>query len=82
MEYFELNKLAPKTYEKVMAETKDIREKISDAFGRFVPHDKEVKVFYKGMFYILQKLFEEISGIHLPDEIFFSPLPCIAYIPR
>ena len=48
MEYFELNRLAPKTYEKVMAETKEIRDKVRDAFGQFAPRDKDVRVMYQG----------------------------------
>ena len=48
MEYFELNRLAPKTYEKVMAETKEIRDKVRDAFGQFSPRDKDVRVMYQG----------------------------------
>ena len=45
-EYYELNKLAPKYYQKVMEETTAIKNKISETFGQFAPKDKEVSVFY------------------------------------
>jgi len=47
-EYFELNKLAPKTYYKIKEETEVIRKQIVKAFGRFVPPEKEVRLVYEG----------------------------------
>lgn len=47
-EYFELGKLAPKTYAKVLEETSQIRSKVADTFGRFTPRDKEAVVIYEG----------------------------------
>merc|ERR1712029_1052047 len=47
LEFFELGKLAPKTYAKVMEETEVIRKRIADTFGEFAPHNKEVKIVYK-----------------------------------
>merc|ERR1712029_1141457 len=65
MEYFELDKLAPKSYKRVMEETKEIGNKISDTFGRFVPHDKEVKIFYKGE----KESFKGVEDNKMPVEI-------------
>ena len=47
-EYFELGKLAPQTYSKVMAETRKIQKKMAETFGVGVPKDEEVLVVYKG----------------------------------
>ena len=47
-EFFELGKLAPKTYQKVLEETTAIKNKISDTFGSFSPRDKEAVVLYEG----------------------------------
>merc|ERR1712062_68950 len=47
-EYFELGKLAPKTYEKIMKETSEIKSKISDTFGAFSARDKETTILYEG----------------------------------
>lgn len=47
-EHFELGKLAPKTYEKILQETSEIKAKISDTFGRFSARDKEANVLYEG----------------------------------
>jgi len=47
-EYFEIGKLAPKTYAKVMAETRKIQEKMADTFGVGAPKDEETLVLYKG----------------------------------
>ena len=47
-EYFELGKLAPKTYEKIMKETTEIKTKICDTFGQFSPRDKETTILYEG----------------------------------
>ena len=47
-EYFEIGKLAPETYKKVMAETKRIQQKMADSFGAGVPKDEETLVLYKG----------------------------------
>ena len=47
-EYFELGKLAPKTYEKIMKETTEIKAKICDTFGQFSPRDKETTILYEG----------------------------------
>ena len=47
-EFFELGKLAPKTYEKIMEETKAIQEKMKDSFQRqFTPQNKEIVVMYE-----------------------------------
>ena len=47
-EYFELGKLAPKTYKKVMEETEAIKNKMIKAFGSGLqPIDKEVVVMYE-----------------------------------
>ena len=51
-EYFELGKLAPKTYAKVLEETSQIRSKVADTFGRFTPRDKEAVVIYEGKFHL------------------------------
>jgi len=47
-EYFEIGKLAPQTYKRVMEETKKIQKKMSDTFGAGLPKDEEVMVVYKG----------------------------------
>ena len=47
-EYFEIGKLAPTTYKKVMSETRKIQEKMKDCFGVGVPKDQETLVLYKG----------------------------------
>eukprot|EP00092_Neocalanus_flemingeri_P025841 GFUD01028008.1.p1 GENE.GFUD01028008.1~~GFUD01028008.1.p1 ORF type:complete len:203 (+),score=72.45 GFUD01028008.1:63-611(+) len=47
-EYFELGKLAPQTYKKVMEETRRIQKRMADTFGVGVPKDEEVLVVYKG----------------------------------
>ena len=47
-EYFEIGKLAPITYKKVMEETKRIQQRMSDSFGVGVPKDEETLVLYKG----------------------------------
>ena len=47
-EYFELGKLAPKTFEKIMKETSEIKAKISDTFGAFSARDKETTILYEG----------------------------------
>ena len=47
-EYFEIGKLAPVTYEKVMRETKRIQQKMSDSFGIGTPKDEETLILYKG----------------------------------
>ena len=47
-EFFELGKLAPKMYEKIMNETSEIKSKISDTFGAFSPRDKEASILYEG----------------------------------
>ena len=47
-EYFEIGKLAPKTYEKIMKETSEIKSKISDTFGAFSARDKETTILYEG----------------------------------
>ena len=49
-EHFELGKLAPKTYEKILQETSEIKAKISDTFGRFSARDKEANVLYEGKY--------------------------------
>lgn len=45
-EYFELNKLAPSKFNRVMAETKAIQEKMKDVFGQAIK-DKSVLVTYQ-----------------------------------
>ena len=47
-EYFELGKLAPQTYTKVMDETRRIQKKMADTFGVGLPKDEETLVLYKG----------------------------------
>jgi len=47
-EHFELGKLAPKMYEKIMKETSEIKTKIADTFGAFSPRDKETSILYEG----------------------------------
>ena len=47
-EYFELGKLAPQTYKKVMDETRRIQKKMSESFGVGLPKDEETLVVYKG----------------------------------
>ena len=48
-EFFELGRLAPLTYEKVMSETKAIQDKIQEAFGfSKQPMDKDIVVQYEG----------------------------------
>ena len=47
-EYFELGKLAPQTYKKVMDETRRIQRKMADSFGVGLPKDEETLVVYKG----------------------------------
>ena len=47
-EYFEIGKLAPQTYKKVMEETKRIQMKMADSFGASAPKDEETLVLYKG----------------------------------
>jgi len=47
-EYFELGKLAPQTYSKVMEETRKIQKKMAETFGAGVPKDEDVFVVYKG----------------------------------
>ena len=47
-EYFELGKLAPQTYSKVMEETRRIQKKMAETFGAGLPKDEEVVVVYKG----------------------------------
>ena len=47
-EYFELGKLAPQTYKKVMDETRRIQKKMADSFGVGLPKDEETLVIYKG----------------------------------
>ena len=47
-EFFELGRLAPDTYKKVMEETKRIKEKVSEAFDDGIkPRNQEVRVLYK-----------------------------------
>lgn len=46
-EFFEFGRLAPETYYKIMAETKEIQKKMAEAFF-LKPKDKEVVVSYKG----------------------------------
>ena len=41
-EYFESGRLAPETYKKVMAETREIQKKMKEAFSPFLPKDKEI----------------------------------------
>ena len=41
-EYFESGRLAPETYRKVMAETREIQKKMKEAFSPFLPKDKEL----------------------------------------
>ena len=47
-EYFELGKLAPQTYSRVMEETRKIQKRMAETFGAGVPKDEEVLVVYKG----------------------------------
>merc|ERR1719431_787812 len=47
-EYFELGKVAPETYKKVMDETRKIQKRMSDSFGTGQPLDQEVLVLYEG----------------------------------
>jgi len=47
-EYFELGKLAPTTYEKIMQETKLIQKRMAESFGTGTPKDQDVVVLYKG----------------------------------
>ena len=47
-EYFEIGKLAPVTYKKVMDETRKIQQRMADSFGVGVPKDQETLVLYKG----------------------------------
>merc|ERR1712098_44824 len=47
-EYFELGKLAPQTYSKVMEETRKIQKKMAETFVVGIPKDEEVLVVYKG----------------------------------
>ena len=47
-EFFELGKLAPKTYKKVLEETTQIKNKVADTFGRFSPRDKDAVIVYEG----------------------------------
>merc|ERR1712111_52147 len=54
-----------KPNKRVMEETKEIGNKISDTFGRFVPHDKEVKIFYKGE----KESFKGVEDNKMPVEI-------------
>ena len=42
-EYFELGKLAPQTYTKVMDETRRIQKKMADTFGVGLPKDEDRK---------------------------------------
>ena len=47
-EFFELGRLAPDTYKKVMEETKRIKEKVSEAFDNGLkPRNQEIRVLYK-----------------------------------
>ncbi|XP_023338684.1 39S ribosomal protein L32, mitochondrial [Eurytemora carolleeae] len=47
-EYFELGKLAPLTYTRIMEETKAIQKKMQETFGTGTPKDQDVVVLYKG----------------------------------
>lgn len=47
-EYFELGKVAPVTYKKVMDETRQIQKRMADSFGTGQPRDQEVLVLYEG----------------------------------
>merc|ERR1712168_649863 len=47
-EYFEVGKLAPQTYKKVMDETREIQKRMSESFGTGLPKDQEVLVVYEG----------------------------------
>jgi len=47
-EYFELGKLAPKAYKRIMEETRLIQERMQDSFGTGTPKDQDVVVLYKG----------------------------------
>ena len=47
-EFFELGRLAPETYKKVMKETQEIKDKVSKAFENGLkPRNQEVTVVYK-----------------------------------
>merc|ERR1712106_521728 len=47
-EYFEIGKLAPHKYKKVMEETRNIQMKMRDTFGTGLPIEEEVLVLYEG----------------------------------
>ena len=47
-EYFELGKLAPETYKRVMAETERIQKNMANVFGVGSAKDQDVVVLYKG----------------------------------
>jgi large subunit ribosomal protein L32 len=47
-EYFELGKLAPLSYKKIMQETKLIQQRMAESFGTGTPKDQDVVVLYKG----------------------------------
>eukprot|EP00088_Acartia_fossae_P034565 TRINITY_DN3546_c0_g1_i8.p1 TRINITY_DN3546_c0_g1~~TRINITY_DN3546_c0_g1_i8.p1 ORF type:complete len:207 (-),score=26.57 TRINITY_DN3546_c0_g1_i8:217-801(-) len=47
-EYFQVGKLAPLTYKKIMEETRLIQQKMAESFGTGTPKDKDVVVLYKG----------------------------------
>merc|ERR1711874_671107 len=47
-EYYELGKLAPETYKRVMAETERIQKNMANVFGVGSAKDQDVVVLYKG----------------------------------
>ena len=73
-EFFELGKLAPTTYKKIMEETKEIQQKMKDSFQRqFTPQNKEIVVVYEDE----EKREEDQDKIPVemkkPRPPFFSP---------
>ena len=73
-EYFELGKLAPKTYEKVMEETKEIQQKMKNMFqNNFQPQDKELAVLYENEEKTDEHEGKRIIEMEKPRPAFFSP---------
>ena len=74
-EYFQLGKLAPETYRKVIEETKEIQEKMMEAFSNsYKPKDKEVVVLYENESNEdLAKEGKQIVEMKKPRPAFFSP---------
>lgn len=70
--HFELGKLSQFTYNQVMEETKSIQDAILEAFGRFQPKDKEVRIIYENE---TAKKDDNVMPVEIPKPrpVFFSP---------